>query len=76
MGKSSPVRARSRGAGRAGLRAGNDAYEHLHAGFRWQVPAAFNIAEACCGRWARRPGSERHVAIAWQNEAGESGTLS
>ncbi len=53
-----------------------DAYERLHAGFRWNVPAAFNIAEACCGRWARRPGSEGHVAIAWQSEAGESGTLS
>jgi acyl-CoA synthetase (AMP-forming)/AMP-acid ligase II len=40
------------------------------------VPARFNIAEACCGRWARRPGSERHVAIAWQNEAGAAGLCS
>lgn len=30
-----------------------DRYEQLHAGFRWQVPPDFNIAEACCGRWAR-----------------------
>lgn len=60
--------------GRAAGRA--DAYADLHVGFRWWVPAAFNIAEACCGRWARRPGSEGHVAIAWQNEAGDSGTLS
>jgi len=59
-----------------GAESASDAYADLHAGFRWQVPAGFNIAEVCCGRWARRPGSERHVAIAWQNEGGESGTLS
>ncbi|MBI5717119.1 MAG: AMP-binding protein [Burkholderiales bacterium] len=69
MRKSSPVGARVAAAAA-------DAYAELHAGFRWRVPASFNIAEACCGRWARRPGSEGHVAIAWQNEAGESGTLS
>jgi acetyl-CoA synthetase len=31
-----------------------DRYADLYAGFRWQVPASFNIAEACCARWARR----------------------
>ena len=30
-----------------------DRYAQLHAAFRWQVPDDFNIAEACCGRWAR-----------------------
>ena len=30
-----------------------DEYAALHAGFRWQVPAHFNIAQACCARWAR-----------------------
>jgi acetyl-CoA synthetase len=30
-----------------------DLYAALHAGFRWHVPARFNIADACCGRWAR-----------------------
>ena len=25
----------------------------VHGGFRWQVPARFNIADACCRRWAR-----------------------
>jgi acetyl-CoA synthetase len=54
----------------------SDAYAALHAGFRWQVPTDFNIAEACCARWARRAESEAHIAIAWQNERGESGTLS
>ena len=32
---------------------GIDRYDELHAGFRWQVPARFNIAEVCCTRWAR-----------------------
>ncbi|MBR0671992.1 AMP-binding protein [Roseomonas soli] len=27
-------------------------YEELVRRFRWTVPAAFNIAEACCDRWA------------------------
>ncbi|MBL8288257.1 MAG: AMP-binding protein [Rubrivivax sp.] len=53
-----------------------DAYAALHAGFRWHVPPTFNIGQACCGRWARRAGGERHVSIAWGNEAGASGTLS
>ena len=31
-----------------------DHYAALHGGFRWQVPAQFNIAEVCCRRWAAR----------------------
>jgi len=30
-----------------------DDWATLHAGFRWSVPAHFNIAEVCCARWAR-----------------------
>jgi acetyl-CoA synthetase len=30
-----------------------DRYAALHASFRWLVPPQFNIAEACCARWAR-----------------------
>ena len=30
-----------------------DRHAELHAAFRWQVPAGFNIAQACCARWAR-----------------------
>ena len=30
-----------------------DRYAELHAAFHWQVPADFNIAQACCARWAR-----------------------
>ncbi len=50
-----------------------DRYAELHAGFRWQVPARFNIAEACCGRWARR--KPQAVAIRWEREDGRRGLL-
>ena len=47
-----------------------DAHAELHAQFRWQVPAHFNIAEACCARWAR----ERPEAVAIRAER-EDGRL-
>jgi acetyl-CoA synthetase len=40
-----------------------DNYARMHAGFRWQVPEYFNIAQVCCTRWAREPGAARRVAI-------------
>ena len=33
-----------------------DHYAALHSGFRWQVDEYFNIAEACCRRWAKADG--------------------
>src|SRR4051812_45705417 len=45
-----------------------DDYAALHAGFRWQVPADFNIAEACCARWARS--TPNAVAIVCAHEDG------
>ena len=30
-----------------------DRYDAIHGEFRWLVPARFNIAQACCARWAR-----------------------
>jgi acetyl-CoA synthetase len=30
-----------------------DRYKPLHDTFRWKVPKFFNIAQACCARWAR-----------------------
>jgi acetyl-CoA synthetase len=45
-----------------------DRYAELHAGFRWQVPALFNIAEVCCTRWARQ--TPRAVAIRYEREDG------
>ena len=32
-----------------------DRYDALYREFRWQVPADFNIAQACCARWANDP---------------------
>ncbi len=52
-----------------------DAYAELHARFRWQVPARFNIAQVCCTRWAKGP-TGRRIAIAWEHEDGRRGTLS
>jgi acetyl-CoA synthetase len=46
----------------------SDQYAALHAAYRWDVPAAFNIGEACCGRWA----SDRaRFALYWEDESGE-----
>ncbi|WP_235835050.1 acyl-CoA synthetase [Piscinibacter terrae] len=45
-----------------------DLYADLHASFRWQVPADFNIAEACCGRWARD--TPTAVAVRYEHENG------
>jgi acetyl-CoA synthetase len=47
---------------------GSDEYAALHAGFRWHVPARFNLAEVCCTRWARE--TPRAVAIRYQHENG------
>ena len=41
----------------------HDHYAALHQGFGWQVPAQFNIAEVCCGRWAARADAARRTAI-------------
>ena len=44
-----------------------DRYDEICAAFRWEVPEHFNIAEACCGRWA----SDRaRFAMYWEDEDG------
>ncbi|HUR89948.1 MAG TPA: AMP-binding protein [Ramlibacter sp.] len=50
-----------------------DNYPAMHANFRWEVPPHFNIAEVCCGRWARRRDAGTRVAI---RAHGEGSTLS
>lgn len=40
--------------------AARDDYDELHGTFRWLVPERFNIAQACCKRWA---GNARRTAI-------------
>lgn len=47
-----------------------DRYAQLHEDFRWHVPAIFNIAEACCGRWARDDATAARVAIHYEHEDG------
>jgi len=47
-------------AGAAGL---PPAYARLHQAFAWDVPEFFNIAHACCGRWAADPEHAARTAI-------------
>ena len=49
-----------------------DHHAALHADFRWQVPASFNIAEVCCGRWARAAATASRVAIICEHEDGRT----
>ena len=51
-----------------------DRHAALHHGFAWAVPERFNLAEVCCGRWARQ--TPRAVAIHWADEAGRTASLS
>jgi len=51
-----------------------DRHAAIHQGFSWQVPRQFNLAEACCGRWARQ--TPRATAILWQHEDGRRASLS
>jgi acetyl-CoA synthetase len=44
-----------------------DRYAELYAAFRWNVPAEFNIAAACCARWA---GDRSRFALYWEDESG------
>ncbi|MEO8346110.1 MAG: AMP-binding protein [Betaproteobacteria bacterium] len=44
-----------------------DHYAALFAAHRWEVPAHFNIAQACCGRWAE---DRSRFALYWEDESG------
>jgi acetyl-CoA synthetase len=39
------------------------AYATLAQGFEWQVPAFFNITQACCRRWAAHPKYSKNRAV-------------
>ena len=54
---------------------GRDNWPAMHRAFGWNVPANFNIAQACCARWAQRPDAEQRVAIRAHAAQGEA-TLS
>jgi len=49
----------------------NDAYEMVHRQFAWQVPVHFNMAEVCCGRWARSTLHQHDTAIV-EHRSGQS----
>jgi acetyl-CoA synthetase len=49
-----------------------DRYAEIHSAHRWEVPADFNIAAACCARWA----SDRaRFALYWEDESGASAAM-
>jgi acetyl-CoA synthetase len=48
-----------------------DRYREICDGFRWDVPARFNIAAACCRRHAR---DASRVALHWEDESGAAST--
>jgi acetyl-CoA synthetase len=54
---------------------GRDNYTRMHASFRWQVPERFNIADVCCGRWARRADADTRAAIRAHSADPEWATL-
>lgn len=42
-------------------------YEDLYDSFRWEVPARYNIAWECCGRWAAQ---RNRFALYYEDESG------
>jgi acetyl-CoA synthetase len=47
-------------------------YAQLHGHFQWLVPEQFNIAQACCTRWAELPDASKRVAIKAMNTGAEA----
>ena len=50
-----------------------DRYEELYRSFRWNVPARYNIARACCGQWAA---DRARFALYWEDESGATAAYS
>jgi len=48
-----------------------DQYRALYDDFRWHVPREFNIAEACCRRWAQE---SSRIALRYEDESGNGGS--
>ncbi len=49
-----------------------DRYAEIHRSYRWDVPARFSIAHACCGRWAE---DRARFALYWEDESGATAAL-
>ena len=50
-----------------------DRYDAIHAAFRWEVPARFNMGWDCCGRWAE---DRNRFALYWEDESGATAAYS
>ena len=50
-----------------------DRYDELYRSWRWQVPERYNIARACCGRWAA---DRARFALYWEDESGATASYS
>jgi len=50
-----------------------DRYDEIYRAFRWQVPERFNIATACCGRYAEE---RQRFCLYWEDETGATGAFS
>jgi acetyl-CoA synthetase len=50
-----------------------DRYDEIYRAFRWQVPERFNIATACCGRYAAE---RQRFCLYWEDETGATGAFS
>jgi acetyl-CoA synthetase len=48
-------------------------YDELYRSFRWEVPARYNIARACCGQWAQ---DRTRFALYWEDESGATAAYS
>jgi acetyl-CoA synthetase len=48
-----------------------DRYHEIYDSFRWDVPERFNIAHACCGRYAH---DRSRLALHWEDESGAVST--
>jgi len=48
-------------------------YDQIYRDFRWDVPARYNIARACCGRWAE---DRARFALYWEDESGATAAYS
>jgi len=47
-----------------------DHYFFLHQNFFWKVPQRFNVAQACCGRWAASSRTASQTAVIVEQESG------
>lgn len=51
-------------------------YSALYEAYEWFIPTHFNIAQACCHRWAASPHEARQAAIFFEDQVGQLTMLS